>query len=142
MSLRKSDVRRQRSRLSNKSTIKLFALPSIAKLQIFQFPPKKSGRVYFWVVVRLVVCPIFNSSDVTLAFEDAQVIHLCIWRRLTIQMIQKLQMIQMIQVIQMIKKVQKVQHTLGYFWGYFINSCGILYGYFWDTLWILLAFFL
>ena len=34
----------------------------------------KSERPYIRVVVRLVVCHGRNSSDVTLAFEDAQVI--------------------------------------------------------------------
>jgi hypothetical protein len=35
---------------------------------------EKSGRPYIRVVVRLVVCHGPDSSDVTLAFEDAQVI--------------------------------------------------------------------
>ena len=55
----------------------------ISKLQICQsylvyFLTGKSGRLYICVVVwsvgRLVVCHGHNSSDVTLVFEDAQVI--------------------------------------------------------------------
>ena len=66
--------------------LSFFPLPKTnAELQICKFSPVqpligKSGRLYICVVVwSLVVCHAGDSSDVTLAFEDDQVIPPTFW---------------------------------------------------------------
>ena len=70
----------------------------------------KAGRLYICMVVcRLVGPHDGDSSDVSLACDDAQVIPSSLGRSQKIQMIQMIQMIPMTQMLQMIQMIQIIQ---------------------------------